>query len=163
VRLSDPQRLEAVLAGLRGDAFSLGWRIFLVVGGLTLLLAVFGVLASAVAQTRWRAYEVAALRVVGLSRSTLVRASVLEHGVMLGCAVLLGLAAAYTSLRLVLPQVELGGTDPLAPEPTYVVHGWILLAGGAGVFLLALLIALGVSRRVVRLGRPSTLRSAEQG
>ncbi len=82
---------------------------------------------------------------------------------MLGCAVLLGLAAAYTSLRLVLPQVELGGADPLAPEPTYAVHGWILLAGGAGVFVLALLIALGVSRRVVRLGRPSTLRSAEQG
>jgi hypothetical protein len=163
VRLSDPQRLEAVLGGLRGDAFSLGWRIFLVVGGLTLLLAVFGVLASAVAQSRWRAYEVAALRVVGLSRASLVRASVLEHGVMLGCAVLLGLVASYTSLRLVLPQVELGGADPLAPEPTYGVHGWILLTGGAGVFALALLIALGVSRRVVRLGRPGTLRSAEQG
>jgi hypothetical protein len=162
VRLSGPRRLDAVLDGLRGDAFSLGWRIFLVVGGLTLLLAVFGVLASAVAQSRWRAYEVAALRVVGLSRASLVRASVLEHGVMLGCAVLLGLVASYTSLRLVLPQVELGGADPLAPEPTYAVHGWILLTGGAGVFALALLIALGVSRRVVRLGRPGTLRSAEQ-
>jgi len=37
-----------------------------------------GVLASAVLQSRWRSYEVASLRVVGVRQRALVRGSVLE-------------------------------------------------------------------------------------
>jgi putative ABC transport system permease protein len=162
VPLSAQQRLDATLAQLRTDGFSLGWRIFLLVGGATLLLAIFGVLAAAVTQSRWRSYEVAALRVVGVPRRTLVRATMLEYVVMLGFAVVLGVFSAYLSLVLVLPSVDLGAAAPHDPLPAYAVHWPILLAVGLCLFALATGVALVVARRVAALGRPSTLRWAEQ-
>jgi hypothetical protein len=162
IALTDEQSLATTLHELRTDAFSLGLRLFLVVGLATLLLAVFGVLASAVLQARWRSYEVAALRVVGVGQRVLVRASVLEYVVLLGAAVLLGVLSAVLALRLVLPSISLGTAAPHDPAPVYGTHWPIVLAVGGGLFLLALLIATVVSRRVTRLGRPSTLRWAEQ-
>ena len=163
VTLTPLGTVSGTLAELRGDAFSLGLRLFLLVGLATLLLAVFGVFASAVLQSRWRSYEVASLRVVGVPQRSLVRGSVLEYVVMLGVAVLLGIGSALLSLRLVLPSMSLGTADEHAPAPLYPVH-WAIL-GGAGLvmFLLALVIAVVVSRRVTRLGRPATLRWAEVG
>ncbi len=155
--------LDETLTGLRNDAFSLGLRLFLMVGLATLLLAVFGVFASAVLQARWRAYEVASLRVVGVSQRTLLRASVLEYVVMLGLAVLLGVAAAYVALLLVLPSLSLGTAAEHEPAPLYAAHGMVLAGVGLALFVVATLIALLVSRRITRLGRPSTLRWAEQG
>jgi hypothetical protein len=154
--------LDDRLAELRGDAFSLGLRLFLIVGLATLLLAVFGVLASAVLQSRWRSYEVASLRVVGVTQGSLLRASVLEYVVMLGLAVVLGLASAWLSVRLVLPAISLGPADAFAPAPDYGTQ-WLVLGGvGVVLFVAATLIALVVSRRTTRLGRPATLRWAEQ-
>lgn len=163
VALSEQQRVDRTLDDLRSDAFSLGWRIFLIVGAATLLLAIFGVLASVIAQTRWRSYEVASLRVVGVSQRNLVRASLLEYVAMLGFAVLLGIVSAYLALTLVLPSIDLGAADAHDPLPTYTTHWEIVAVVGASLFVLATLIALGVSRRITRLGRPSTLRWAEQG
>ena len=155
--------LDTTLTDLRTDAFSLGLRLFLVDGLATLLLAVFGVFASAVLQSRWRSYEVASLRVVGVSRRTLLSASVLEYVVMLGLAVVLGLASAYLSLRLVLPTLSLGTAVEHEPAPLYATHTLELLGVGGALFAVATLIALLVSRRIIRLGRPATLRWAEQG
>ena len=155
--------LDEVLDDLRADAFSLGLRLFLLVGLATLLLAVFGVFASAVLQSRWRSYEVASLRVVGISQGTLLRASVLEYVAMLGLAVVLGLGAAYLSLRLVLPSLSLGPAAEHEPTPLYATHGLVLLGVGVMLFVVATSIALLVSRRIVRLGRPAILRWAEQG
>ena len=155
--------LAATQASFKGDAFSRGLQVFLGVGVLALLLAVFGVFASAVTSARWRAYEVASLRVVGVRQAALVRASVWEYFGILGTAVLLGVVSALVSLGMVLPAIGLGPAAPYDPKPAYGVEWLILLATGVGVLALALLVALLVSRRVTRLGRPSTLRWAEQG
>jgi putative ABC transport system permease protein len=160
---SAPSSLAATLHGLRTDAFSLGLRLFLVVGIATLLLAVLGVFTSAVLQSRWRSYEVASLRVVGVSQRTLVRGSVLEYTVLLGVAVLLGMLSAYLALRLVLPSMSLGTSAEHDPSPVYATHWGLILSVGAALFLLATAMAVVVSRRITRLGRPSTLRWAEQG
>jgi predicted lysophospholipase L1 biosynthesis ABC-type transport system permease subunit len=163
VGLSAPHRLAGVLHGLNTDAFSLGFRVFLVVDLATLLLAILGVFVSAVLQARWRSYEVASLRVVGVPQRSLLCGSMLEYVVMLGLAVLFGLVSAYLSLLLVLPSMSLGTADPDAPAPIYAVH-WAEVAGvGLALFALAAVIALVVSQRITRLGRPSTLRWAEQG
>jgi putative ABC transport system permease protein len=163
IGLSDPRSIDGTLRELRGDAFSLGLRLFLVVGVATLLIAILGVFASAVLQSRWRSYEVAALRVVGVSQRTLVRASVLEYVVLLGVAVLLGVLSAYLSLKLVLPSISLGTAAATDPAPVYATP-WLVVTGVAALlFVLATLIAVLVSRRITRLGRPSTLRWAEQG
>ena len=163
VALSDETDRATVLQDLRTDAFSLSLRLFLLVGVATLLLAIFGVLASAVLQSRWRSYEVASLRVVGVSRRSLSRASALEYVVLLGVAVVLGVAAAYLSLKLVLPAISLGTAGDQDPVPVYATHWPLVLGVGGGLFLLSVLIAVAVSRRITRLGRPSTLRWAEQG
>jgi hypothetical protein len=163
IGLSDPRSIDGTLRELRGDAFSLGLRLFLVVGVATLLIAILGVFASAVLQSRWRSYEVAALRVVGVGQRTLVRASVLEYVVLLGVAVLLGVLSAYLSLQLVLPSISLGTAAATDPAPVYATP-WLVVTGVAALlFVLATLIAVLVSRRITRLGRPSTLRWAEQG
>ena len=163
VPLTDPRSLAGTLHDLRTDAFSLGLRLFLVVGAATLLIAVFGVFASAVLQSRWRSYEVAALRVVGVSQRVLVRASVLEYVVLLGVAVLLGVLSAYLSLLLVLPSISLGTAGVHEPAPVYATPWGVVVGVAAALFVLATLIALLVSRRTARAGRPSTLRWAEQG
>ncbi|NUR08941.1 MAG: FtsX-like permease family protein [Nocardioidaceae bacterium] len=163
IGLTNGQTRAATLHALRTDAFSLGLRLFLFVGIATLLLAVFGVLASAVLQSRWRSYEVASLRVVGVSQRALVRGSVLEYVVLLGVAVLLGVLSAYLALRLVLPSISLGTAAEHEPVPVYTTHWLIVLGVGAGLFVLAVGIAVLVSRRITRRGRPSTLRWAEQG
>ena len=148
---------------LRGDAFSLGLRLFLLVGVATLLIAVFGVFASAVLQSRWRSYEVASLRVVGVSQRALLRGSVLEYVVLLGVAVLLGVLSAYLSLLLVLPSISLGTAGVHDPAPVYATRGCVVAGVAAALFVLATLIAVLVSRRTTRRGRPTTLRWAEQG
>jgi hypothetical protein len=163
VALTDPRSLDGTLDALRHDAFSLGLRLFLIVGAATLLIAVFGVFASAVLQSRWRSYEVASLRVVGVSQRALVRASVLEYVVLLGVAVLLGVLSAYLSLLLVLPSISLGTAGVHDPAPVYATPWAIVVGVAAALFVLATLIAVLVSRRTTRLGRPSTLRWAEQG
>lgn len=162
VELTPVADLDDRLASLRDDAFSLGLRLFLIVGLATLLLAVYGVFASAVLQSRWRSYEVASLRVVGVSQRSLVRASVLEYVAMLGVAVVLGLASAVVSVLLVLPSISLGQTDEFTPAPDYSVQWPLLALVGVSLFVVATAIALVVSRRTTRLGRPATLRWAEQ-
>src|SRR3954452_3530911 len=163
VPLSPQGSLAQTRSELRSSSFSLGLRLFLLVGLATMLLAVFGVFASAVLQSRWRSYEVASLRVVGVPQRSLLRASVLEYVVMLGVAVLLGVLSAYLSLLLVLPSISLGPAEVHDPAVAYDVHWGLVLAVAGTLLLLAVLIAVLVSRRIVRMGRPSTLRWAEEG
>ena len=132
IELTPVASLDERLDSLRDDAFSLGLRLFLIVGLATLLLAVYGVFASAVLQSRWRSYEVASLRVVGVSQRSLVRASVLEYVAMLGVAVVLGLASAVVAIMLVLPSISLGPTDEFIPPPDYSRAVAVAGPGGGG-------------------------------
>lgn len=162
VTLTNERTVAGELEVLRTDAFSLGWRIFLLVGALTLLLSILGILAGAVIQVRWRSYEVAALRVVGVRRRDLVLASLWEYVVILGFSVVLGVLSAVLALKVVLPSINLGEVGEFDPLVDYGVR-WPLVALVVAVVLAAVLgIAALVSARTARLGRPSTLRQAEQ-
>jgi predicted lysophospholipase L1 biosynthesis ABC-type transport system permease subunit len=161
VPLSEPERLTTAVAELRGDAFMLGWRVFLLIGAGSLLLAVFGVVASSALQARWRGYEVASLRTVGVSRRTLVRAAVLEHAAVLGFAVALGVVASYVSSLLVVPALDLGRAGTYDPPPHPVTEVLPLLAIGGVALAVTLLVVVALSRRVVRRGTPASLRLAD--
>lgn len=162
VTLTNVRTVSGELEILRSDAFSLGWKVFLLVGALTVLLAILGVLAGAVTQTRWRAYEVAALRVVGVRRRDLVRASVLEYAAILGFAVLFGAASAVVALKVVLPSIDIGDVGEFDPFVDYAIR-WTVLGGVVAVVLGAvLLIAVVISVRTAGLGRPSTVRQNER-
>ncbi len=154
---SEADELEA----LRSDAFSLGWRVFLLVGVLTLLLAFVGVVALAVVQMRWRAYEVAALRVVGVRRKDLRRAILTEYVALLGLAVLGGALAALTSLVLVLPSLDIGAPDVFDPAVDYGLRWPVIGAVLVVVLVVVLAIAHWIAGRTVKLGTPATLRQAD--
>ena len=125
--------------------------------------AVGEALATAAGEEVLARYAGAVLGTYGTPQRVLVRASVLEYVVLLGVAVLLGVLSAYLSLLLVLPSISLGTAGPHEPVPVYATP-WVVVAGVAGaLFVLATMIALLVSRRTTRQGRPSTLRWAEQG
>ncbi len=161
VTLTDRRTQAEELDLLRSDAFSLGWRVFLLVGVLTLVLAFLGVLALAVVQLRWRSYEVAALRVVGVRRRDLRRAIVTEYVALLGLAVVGGALAAMASLLLVLPSLDIGTIGDFDPAVDFGLR-WLVMAGVVGVVMVVVLaIALWISRRTVKQGTPATLRQAD--
>ncbi len=161
VDLSEVRTYDDELSLLRSDAFSLGWKVFLLVGVLTLLLAFLGVLALAIVQLRWRAYEVAALRVVGVRRRDLRRAIVTEYVALLGMAVVGGALAAFVSLLLVLPSLDIGERAAFDPAVDYSLR-WLVLAGVLGLVLIVVFtIALWIADRTVKLGTPATLRQAD--
>jgi putative ABC transport system permease protein len=162
IALTDSRSESAELGELRSDAFSLGWRVFLLVGVLTLLLAFLGVLALAVVQLRWRSYEVAALRVVGVRRRDLRRAIVTEYVALLGMAVVGGGLAAVASLLLVLPSLDIGTPEDFDPAVDFGLR-WLVMAAVLGVVMVVVLaIAFWISRRTVKLGTPASLRQADQ-
>jgi hypothetical protein len=124
-------------------------------------LAFLGVLALAVVQLRWRSYEVAALRVVGVRRRDLRRAIVTEYVALLGMAVIGGGLAAVGSLLMVLPSLDIGTIGEFDPPVDFGLR-WLVLAGVLGVVLVVVLaIAFWISRRTVKQGTPSTLRQAD--
>ena len=161
VPLTDLRTYADELDVLRSDAFSLGWRVFLLVGVLTLVLAFLGVLALAIVQLRWRAYEVAALRVVGVRRRDLRRAIVTEYVALLGMAVIGGALAAVASLLLVLPSFDIGAIGTFDPAVDFSLR-WLVIGGVLGVVMVVVFaIALWIARRTVKLGTPATLRQAD--
>ena len=135
--------------------------MFLLVGVLTLVLAFLGVLALAVVQLRWRSYEVAALRVVGVRRRDLRRAIVAEYVALLGMAVVGGALAAIASLLLVLPVARHRRDRRVRPgcrlQPALAGDG----RRARVVMIVVLAIALWISRRTVKQGTPATLRQAD--
>lgn len=162
VSLSGERRESAVLEALRTDAFSLGWRIFLLVGGLTLVLALVGVYAGAVSQRRWRAFETASLLTILIRRRTLSLASILEHATVVGLVALFGLGAAWVSLRVVLPTVDLGDTRAVDPSADYAIRWPVILIVGLLAFLLATVVTSFVSLRTIRTAKPADLPWEEQ-
>jgi hypothetical protein len=161
VPLTERRTESEELDVLRSDAFSLGWRVFLLVGVLTLVLAFLGVLALAVVQLRWRSYEVAALRVVGVRRRDLRRAIVTEYVALLGMAVIGGGLAAVASLLLVLPSLDIGTIGEFDPAVNFSLR-WLVMGGVLAVVMVVVLaIALWISRRTVKQGTPATLRQAD--
>ena len=161
VSLTESRTEAEELEELRSDAFSLGWRVFLLVGVLTLVLAFLGVLALAIVQLRWRSYQVAALRVVGVRRRDLRRAIITEYVALLGMAVVGGALAAVASLLLVLPSLDIGAIGEFDPAVDFSLR-WGVIAGVVGVVMLVVLgIALWISRRTVKQGTPAHLRQAD--
>lgn len=163
VPLSEPQSLSTAVGDLREDAFMLGWRVFLLIGLGSVVLAVFGLLAASSLQSRWRDYEAASLRTVGVPATVLRRAATREHLVVLGLAAVLGAAVSFASGLLVVPALNLGEGAEHDPPP--VVHlDWLpTLAISGAVLLLVTLVVTAAGRRALRRAVPQDLRWADPG
>lgn len=141
-----------------GDGAVLALRLLLVCGAAAVVVSVGALLVAAYVGRRQRAYEVAALRAVGLRRGT-VRALLLRENlgtvlVALACGAMAAVLATWAVLPS-LPQFDqTSDTVPVRYSPD-AASAWAALGG-----LAALLVAVGLTVAVLQLrtGRSDRLR-----
>jgi putative ABC transport system permease protein len=143
------------------SAYALALRLYGVVAALVLLMALAGLFVSAAVQLPARRRDAAALRVVGVPRSSVMVAVVRELGVVLGSAALAGILAGSLAQWVVLRTITLGyADDPTTPalvaaiSPVRLVVLALLAAAVFGV------VALVSASMTVRGARGSTLRES---
>ncbi|MGZ4632740.1 MAG: FtsX-like permease family protein, partial [Actinomycetes bacterium] len=155
----DTRESEAALQRrYAGDGAVLALRLLLVCGGAAVVVSVGALLVAAYVGRRQRAYEVAALRVVGLSRGT-VRAMLLRENlgtvlVALGS----GAAAALLATWVVLPSLPQfdDPSDTVAVRYTPVAAAAWAAVGGLALVLIV--VGLTVATLQLRAGRADRLR-----
>lgn len=153
----DTEHARVALLGRQGPA--LGLLLLLVCAVAAAVLAVGGTAVSLLADGRRRAFELAALRVVGVRQQTLRRSAVAEQALLLGAAIVLGLPSGYLAAVLVLPVV------PEFSDHTPVVLRYgppiVLAVACAAAFAVLLgITAVVAGRALVRAAVPARLREA---
>lgn len=144
--------------GRQGPGLALLLLLVCAVAGT--VLAVGGAATSISASSRRRAYEIAALRAVGVRRRSLTRASVVEQLLVLGAAAVLGIPTGWLAARLAMPVIpEFGDHTPIAMDYTPRWVPTLLFAA----FFVVLLTATAViaARALIRVAVPARLREAE--
>jgi putative ABC transport system permease protein len=157
--MEHPQTQAAAEHVLAQDAFALVLRLYTVVAGLVIALAVAGLAATLAVQVPARRRDAASLRVVGVTRRSVMLAVVAEFMVVLGSAVVAGIVAGGLGQYVVVRTVRLGITDDaLTPRALPSFH----LSSGARlsvVILLVLLVgAAAFALLTVRSARTASLR-----
>jgi putative ABC transport system permease protein len=158
IRVLSRETAGALERRYAGDGAVLALRLLLVCGAAAVLVSVGALLVAAYVGRRQRAYEVAALRVVGLSRRT-VRAMLLRENLgTVFVSLVTGGAAALVATWVVLPSLPQFDN----PSDTVAVRyapdaasGWAAL-GGLGLILGA--VGLAVAALQLRAGRSDRLR-----
>jgi putative ABC transport system permease protein len=143
------------------QAPSLGMLLFLVGAGVAALLAAGGTMLDLYLLGRRRAFELAAMRAIGVRRLTLAAGVLIEQALVLGAGVVFGVAGGLLAVRLVLPAVPLYSDRPvfppvlLAPDPRPLglLLAALVAAVGAGICLATALL--------VRSAVPDRLREAQ--
>jgi hypothetical protein len=147
--------LERVYAG---DGAVLALRLLLVCGASAVLVAVGALLVAAYVGRRQRAYEVAALRVVGVRRRT-VRALLLRENVgTVLVALICGAVAALAATWVVLPALPQFDDPSAFVEVRYVPDATTVWAAVGGLGLLLVGVGLAVAVLQLRSGRFDRLR-----
>jgi len=147
--------LERVYAG---DGAVLALRLLLVCGAAAVVVSVGALLVAAYVGRRQRAYEVAALRAVGLRRRT-VRALLLRENVgtvlvALACGALASLLAVWAVLPA-LPQFDAPSSSIPVRYAPVAAAGWLAVGALAGLLVL---VGLTVATLQLRAGRSDRLR-----
>jgi putative ABC transport system permease protein len=143
--------IEGYLAQLP-QSLAVGMNFTAAVGGLALV--VLGVAAGLYFSQRRRDYEFAALRAMGVRSGQIRRTLLLEQGLLLGFAIVAGLALGYLLLRLMMPSIGLSLGVPF-PPPRLVLD-WRAL----GIALAAVVVATGFA---LWLAVRSLMRSSVTG
>jgi putative ABC transport system permease protein len=148
-------QLERVYAG---DGAVLALRLLLVCGASAVLVAVGALLVAAYVGRRQRAYEVAALRVVGVRRRT-VRSLLLRENVgTVLVALVCGAVAALVATWVVLPALPQFDDPSEFVAVRYVPDAPTAWAAVGGLGLLLVAVGLAVAALQLRSGRSDRLR-----
>lgn len=156
VTVTQTQTIAKLEDQLGRRAPALAWRLYLLAGIVSALLALGLVLLVARLGARERRHELAALRVTGVSARTLRRGVRREHLALLGLPVVVGFAVGLGSAFLMLPDMPLVTVGVVATPDWTPTAGALAVAAAAGLF--SLLLAVVVAVRLVRRAAPELLR-----
>jgi hypothetical protein len=156
VVVTQRQTIAQLQDQLGRQAPALAWRLYLLAGIVSALLALGLVLLVARLGARERRHELAALRVTGVSARTLRRGVRREHLALLGLPVIVGFAVGLASAFLMLPDMPLVTVGVRSTPDWTPTAGALAFAAGAGLF--SLLLAVVVAVRLVRRAAPELLR-----
>lgn len=160
LRTVSVERQATVRAFLDRQGSALALRLFLAAALASVLLALAAAATMVFVSARHRAYEIAAMRSLGIRSRTLVGSITREQGWLLWGGTLLGAAAGVVAAWLALPAYPLAKADgngpPLALSPAYAPIVGLALA----VLALSAVVAHVSARAVVRAGAPDRLREA---
>lgn len=146
--------VEDVLAQLP-QSFAVGLDAATAAGGLALV--VIGVAVGLYFGQRRREFEFASLRAMGTSTAQLTRALVLEQGMLVGFAVVVGAGLGFAILAWLLPYVSRSLGAPF-PEPILVTD-WAMLGASVAAIVAASAVGLAAAlRALLRASVTSVLR-----
>lgn len=140
---------------------ALGLLLFLVGAALATLLAMAGTVVSVYLTGRRRAFEVAALRAVGLTSGSLLRAAVLEQALLLLAGLVVGSAAGLVAAVLALPSVPIFADGRAVPALRLGLHAVPLVLLVLGITALLVAVAVLAGWALVRSAVPARLREAQ--
>lgn len=130
--------------------------------GAAAVLALGAALLGGIVGARRRAYDIAALEAVGLSRRTLRRASAVEQGIVVGIGVVLGLGAGLAGAALAMPSTPIFVRADVGPPITaalpWTLLGWLI----AAVVLAFAVTCMVVARVVAAQAGFARIREAQQ-
>ncbi|MGH8877308.1 MAG: hypothetical protein ACRD0P_08220, partial [Stackebrandtia sp.] len=152
---------DELLERLAHAAPALSLQLYLLAGGLALLLVVGAVLLSSTVGAAVRGYDVAALTVAGVAPRVLRSASIREHLYWIVFPALAGIGSGVAGLALVLPSVPLVTSEPPEVATRYALQP---LLPGAGLLIMAAAFAVVVwsgVRVALRRGTPGRLRDSD--
>jgi putative ABC transport system permease protein len=136
--------------------------LFLLSALAATVLAIGATAVGRVLSVRRRGYELAALEAVGVSASTLRRATAAEQGSVFGIGLLIGLAAGLVGAHLALPSTPVF-VDTSTGPPLVLGLPWALLAAlTAGMVIVFVVVSIAMARVVDRAATPGQLRGAQQ-
>jgi ABC-type antimicrobial peptide transport system permease subunit len=148
-------------AELDREGPALALLLFLVAALTALVLAVIAVATTVHIGARNRAYEIAALRTLGVRRRSLVAAVRREQLAFLGGGVVLGAVTGLAGAVLALPRLPLAAGAVNGPPPDYS-PAWALLAALLLVAVaLVVLVAHVAALLLVKAGVPELLREVQ--
>ncbi|HXH80704.1 FtsX-like permease family protein [Nocardioides sp.] len=143
------------------SAYALALRLYAVVAALVLLMALAGLFVSTAVQLPARRRDAAALRVVGVARTSVMSAVAREFLVVLGGAAVAGILAGSLAQYVVLRTITLGTIEASStPDLVAAISPLRLI-----VLALVAVVVLGVAAwfsaaLTVRGARGSTLRES---
>ena len=150
-----------VKSQLDKTAYALALRLYAVVAGLVLLMAVASLAVSTAVQLPARRRDAAALRVVGVPRRQVMGSVLRELVLVLGGTAVAGLAAGSLAQYVVLRTVTLGYAETLStPALVAAIDPWRLALLALVTAVLFGTVALVSAVLTVRGARGSTLRES---
>jgi len=146
---------------LEHEGPALAVDLMLAGAGAAAILAAAGAVVNLHLLARRRAFELAAMRSVGVRRISMAAAVGTEQALLVGFAIMLGVGLGVLGARLALPAIPQYADLPSYPAVLVHLDPW-LIAGVTGALAAALALALFVSGyALLRSAVPARLREAQ--